>query len=403
MNIAAQYKLDDRLEPGEVIASRYVVEQLWRQHALGELYRCRDLQGGGMVTLQRLRREFASRSHGREDFQPGAPGPQLAERLLDSLHRAAPGTTLLPDILDHGADFDGHPFLVWRSQEAMTLAELERPLAFTEVLAIIEAIATALIPAHAERLVHGGIEPASVLLERDADGRPRVVALLGFGLIPALQGIGGKSRSLALLMSPTHIAPELIRGAPLSPAADVYALGISLWELIHGAPPFRGPTLRVLDAHQRRALPELELPFDVPPSFDWVLRRMLAKDPVDRFADAAAVVEQLRRFADDAIPDLTLELEPEPEPEPEIADEDDERTILFDRLSPAVSPTPRPSCSTTAETVSELMLVSLPRPPWAKWVAIGSIAAAGMLIVLQALAGTPIEPAKPESAAVVHE
>ena len=286
----------DQLEPGEVIGSRYRVEQLWRDHPLGELYCCRDLAGGGRVALQRLRREFA--------------GDGVRDRLFETRGRAALGTTLVLDILDYGVDLDHRPFLVGPWIEALTLAELERPLGFHEALQIIERLATALSSAHAERLVHGGLEPSSVLIERDEASRARVVGLLGFGLVPALGAGAEKSRSLPLVMSPAYIAPELIGGAPLSPAADVYALGVLLWELIHGAPPFRGPTLRVLDAHLNRALPELELPFDAPPAFDWVLRRMLAKNPVDRFADAGAVAAQLREFAVDEDATLVFDRRP---------------------------------------------------------------------------------------------
>ncbi|MFO7561622.1 MAG: protein kinase [Enhygromyxa sp.] len=381
IEVATKYKLNDRLERGEVIASRYVVEQLCQNHPLGELYRCRDLSGGALVTLHRLRREFAD--------------PEVGDRLFDSRARAALGSSLIPEVLDYGADFDGRPFLVCRFSEATTLADLQRPMSFGEALEIVSQIADALISAHAERLVHGGLDPASVMIAREPGGRARVAGLLGFGLVPALDGRVGKCRALPLLMSPTHVAPELIGGAPITPAADVYALGILLWELIYGAPPFRGPSLRVFDAHQRQALPVLELPFDVPPSFDWVMRRMLAKDPVDRFPDAAAVAEQLRGFASDAIPDLTLELEPDPEPEILAQDEDedeDERTILFDRRVPEPSSSPSPSRSATAVIVPELAPVPLARPARAKWVAIGTIAAAGMLIVLQALAGTSVEP-----------
>lgn len=365
--------IGDRLERGEVIASRYLVEQLWRNHPLGELYRCRDLNSGDVVTLQRLRREF------------GEAG--VGDRIFDTRGRAALGTPLIPDILDYGADFDGRQFVVCRAQRAIALPDVERPLPFAEVLAIGERVATALLPAHADRLVHGGIEPCSVMIERDADGEPQVVALLGFGLVPALMHGGNKGRALPLVMSPTHVAPELIRGAPMSPAADVYALGVLLWELIHGAPPFRGPTLRVLDAHQRSPLPELQLPFDVPPAFEWVLRRMLAKNPVDRFPDAAAVVEQLRAFASEALPDLTRELDPDPvEEEPIVAQDDGDRTVLYHRRAPSRS-------AVVARTHEPSAVVpSFPRPQRAKWTAIVTVGAAAMLIVLQAIAGTPVEP-----------
>lgn len=370
IDVKPQYTLSDRLQRGEVIASRYLVEQLWRNHPLGELYRCRDLETDNMVSLQRLRREFAE--------------PGVGDRIFETRGRAALGTRLIPDILDYGSDFDGRQFVVCRAQRAIPLAELERPLPFAKALEIAEQIATALIPAHAERLVHGGIEPHGVMIERSAAGQPRVVALLGFGLVPALVGGSEKSRSLPLVMSPSHVAPELIRGAPMSPAADVYALGILLWELIFGAPPFRGPTLRVLDAQQRSPLPELQLPADVPPAFDWVLRRMLAKNPVDRFPDAAVVAQQLRAFVGEAIPDLTRELDPEPEP---VLDEEDDgdRTILYQRRR-------APSRAAVVARVHEPSVASLPRPQRAKWTAIVTVASAGMLIVLQAIAGTPVDP-----------
>jgi serine/threonine protein kinase len=380
---AAKYKLSDRLQRGEVIASRYLIEKLWRNHPLGELYRCCDLTSGDRVTLQRLRREFAE--------------PGVGDRIFETRGRAALGSPWIPDILDYGCDFDGRPFVVSRACQAFTLVELERPLVFHEVLEIGERIAAALIPAHAERLVHGGLDPSSVMLDRDEAGRPRVIALLGFGLVPALAGATHKGRALPLVMSPFHVAPELIRGAAMSPAVDVYALGILLWELIHGTPPFRGPTLRVLDAHQRLPLPARELPYDVPPSFDWVLRRMLAKDPVDRFPDAATVAEQLRTFADEAIPDFTLDLDPEPEQKRvaakprAVASEDDEfeHTVIYRRRAP--------SRSEAAAIANEPTQVVFPRSRRVKAAAIATVAAAGMLIVLQALAGAPAEPSRDPS------
>jgi hypothetical protein len=371
----------DALEPGDVIASRHVVEAAWREHPLGELYHCRDSSTGDRVLLQRLRSEFAQ--------------PEVIDRLFETRGRAALGSACIPDILDYGVDFDGRPFVVCRaSAEAQTLTELERPIAFVEAVELISDIARALIPAHADRLVHGGIEPASVLVERDGDGRPRVVAVLGFGLVPALEAGAERSRSLPLLMVPTHVAPELVRGAPMSPAADVYALGILLWELIHGAPPFRGPTLRVLDAHLSRALPALELPFDVPRNFDWILRRMLSKDPVDRFSDATEVVAHLRPFLAEPVTDLTFELEPEPDA-PELRrgfEDDDEQTSIFDRpeRAPArdqASPEPisgRVSGRVSGPVSGPVAVASaLGRGSWAKWAALATLAVAGALILMQ--------------------
>jgi hypothetical protein len=322
----AELRVVDPLVRGEVIASRHLVDSLWRAHPLGELYACRDLgrssdpdrDQGPPVLVHRLRREFAgarTRAMLAEGLALGAgfgvgSGP-IASPGLD----VARSSAAIPELLDAGVDFDGRPFVVMPMTAALaraqTLADLARPLGFgfADALALIEQIATVLAPAHAARRVHGGLEPASVVVELGR-GLPKLVALLGFGLVPSLDG-SAKGRKLPLLMTPTHVAPELVQGEPMTPAADVYALGIILWELIYGAPPFRGPTLRILDAHLHRALPERELPNDVPPAFAWVLRRMLAKNPVDRFPDASSVAAQLRPFAVEAVPDLSFEIDHE--------------------------------------------------------------------------------------------
>ena len=294
------------LQRGEVIASRHQVEAPWRDHPLGPLYVCRDVRArpevdaaqAPRVLVQRLRREFDN--------------PRARSRIA-SLHEAVevPGRTAeIPEVVDAGVDFDGRPYWVTPMLRGKTLAEIEPPLAFADVVTLAEQIADALAPEHAHRRVHGGLEPASVVVDWSG-GLPKLVALLGFGLVPTLADAGGKQRKIPLLMTPTHVAPEVVRGEAIGPAADVYALGVLVWELLFGVPPFRGPTLRVLDAHLHRALPERELPFDVPPAFDWVLRRMLAKNPVDRFPDAGSVAAHLRPFALDAVPDLSFEIEHE--------------------------------------------------------------------------------------------
>jgi serine/threonine protein kinase len=311
----------DRLQPGEHVGSRYHVLGLWRNHPLGEIYKCIDETDGRVVTLQRLRREFAE--------------PGVGDRLFDTRGCAALGGRLLVDLLDYGVDLDGRPFLVGPWIAADTVADLARPLRFVDAAQIVMSVANALISAHAERRVHGGIVPSSVLVSNDTEGRLRTVGILGFGLVPALDAGVGKCRSLPLWTAPCYAAPELIGGAPLSPAVDVYALGVLMWELLFGAPPFRGPTLKVLDAHLNRALPDRPLPVDVPPAFDWVLRRMLAKNPVDRFADAAAVVGQLRIFREESTEEIE-EFEIIDEVADEVEDDDDERTLIFERVGVSV-------------------------------------------------------------------
>jgi serine/threonine protein kinase len=268
---------ESELAAGEIIACRYRVEAHYRRHPLGELYRCRDQDKlESSVLLQRLRREFAR--------------PGVQDRLFETRGSASLESPVIADILDYGEDIDGRPFLVTPWSDDASLDAVERPLGFAEAVTIVVRVAEALAPLHARGLLHGGIEPASILV----DDQRELTNMLGFGLAPALAAGADRTRALPLLVSPGYAAPELITGAPLGPAADVYALGVLLWELIFGQVPFRGPILRVLDAHLNRAPPDLELPFDAPASFAATLQRMLAKQPADRFPDAGAVAARLR-------------------------------------------------------------------------------------------------------------
>jgi serine/threonine-protein kinase len=343
----------DQLQAGEVIACRYRVEAHCRKHPLGELYRCHDEFGNRVVLLQRLRREFAAEG--------------VRDRLFETRQSASMESTVIADILDYGDDLDGRPFVVTAWTDHASLDAVERPLAFLEAVTIVERVAAALAPVHARQLVHGGIEPASILVD---DAR-ELTGLHGFGLAPALQAGVERSRALPLLASPTYAAPELIRGVPIGPAADVYALGVLLWELIFGAPPFRGPTLKVLDAHLERPLPDIELPFDAPASFEWILRRMLAKSPADRFADAGVVAEQLRGYLDaPAVPSIVID-------EPE--DEEDE-TVVFASMRSGVD---KPVDRSVAVGLSVESTESMPRARrrWLPRVAAALIAAASLTLL----------------------
>jgi serine/threonine protein kinase len=315
-----------RLEPGELVACRYRILGRCRSHPLGDLYRCLDETGGQVVLLQRLRREFC--------------GPGVRDRLFDTRGSASLKSAVITDILDYGEDLDGRPFVVTPWSDDPSLDAVERPLGFHEAVAIVERVVAALAPLHARGLVHGGIEPASILV----DGERELTSLLGFGLAPALDAGADKTRALPLLASPAYAAPELIRGVAMGTTADVYALGILLWELIFGAVPFRGPTLRVLDAHLNRPLPERELPFDAPASFAELLRRMLAKDPRERPSDAGAVLEQLRPYTEiERAPELTQSLQvleifkpaaAEAPPDWIYDEDDDDETVVFERVRP---------------------------------------------------------------------
>jgi serine/threonine protein kinase len=154
------------------------------------------------------------------------------------------------------------------------------PVAAEDALSIVRQAATGLAELHRRGIVHRDLKPANLLLR--ADG---AVVLGDFGLavragtVPAAGSLAG---------TPRYIAPEQLEGAPAAPAADVYSLGVLLYELLCGRPPFPGETLmEVLSQHLFAAPARLPAPLaELQPLVD----RMLAKEVQSRLPDADAVL-----------------------------------------------------------------------------------------------------------------
>src|SRR5581483_8315964 len=133
----------------------------------------------------------------------------------------------------------GVPFLAMELVEAGTLADrlARRPLRPDEAAALVEAIARAVDHAHRAGVVHRDLKPSNILMT--ADGVPKVA---DFGLAKRLDAEQGLTRSGALLGTPSYMAPEQAAGAAVGPSADVYALGVILYQALTGRPPFQAAT-----------------------------------------------------------------------------------------------------------------------------------------------------------------
>jgi serine/threonine protein kinase len=164
----------------------------------------------------------------------------------------------------------------------------EGPLPLDRATAILHQVAAALDFAHGNGLVHRDIKPANILV-----GRGDHATLTDFGLVKAAAGTS-LTRSGIVVGSPPYMAPEQVRGLEVGPAADRYALGIVLYEMLSGRTPFVGDTPTVLHAHVYDSPPPLhQLNRKVPREADGVLRRALAKQPQYRFRSAEEMVVAL--------------------------------------------------------------------------------------------------------------
>jgi WD40 repeat protein len=160
---------------------------------------------------------------------------------------------------------------------------------------LAEALARGVAEAHRLGIVHRDLKPANVLLA--ADGTPKIT---DFGLAKSLAGDSGLTQTGAIVGSPGYMAPEQAAGKPrdVGPAADVYALGAILYELLTGRPPFQGATILQTLEHARTAepVPPSRLVPGLPRDVETIALKCLQKEPRKRYDSAAALAEDLRRF-----------------------------------------------------------------------------------------------------------
>jgi WD40 repeat protein/tRNA A-37 threonylcarbamoyl transferase component Bud32 len=195
-------------------------------------------------------------------------------------------------------DFGTHAGVPYFSLEFVDGGSLDRKLGGGPMLpaaaaALAEQLARAVHAAHQAGVVHRDLKPGNVLLA--ADGTPKVT---DFGL--AKQETSDVTRDGAVLGTPSYMAPEQARGdvRAVGPAADVYALGAILYELLTSRPPFRAATVldTLAQVKNDEPVPPRRLQPGVPADLETVCLKCLAKDPGRRYATALALAEDLRRW-----------------------------------------------------------------------------------------------------------
>jgi serine/threonine-protein kinase len=258
-----------------------VLEELGRGGA-GVVYRARQHQPDRVVALKCLLAGAYSGGEQRARF--------LAE--ADAIARLShPHIVQVYAVGEHG----GQPFLCLEYLTGGSLAATlgGRPQPPREAARLLHLLAGALQHAHERGVVHRDLKPANVLLAEDGTPKVSDFGLARFGR-PELTATG------AIVGTPSYMAPEQARGEgeQVGPAADVWALGVMLYEMLTGQPPFRG--VQVLDTLQlvveREPVPPSRLQPKLPRDLETICLKCLEKRPPRRYATAAALAEDLRRF-----------------------------------------------------------------------------------------------------------
>jgi eukaryotic-like serine/threonine-protein kinase len=266
---------------------RYRFESRIATGGMGEVWRATDTSLGRPVAIKVLKSEYADDPLFRSRFETEA-------RHAASLHH--PGVASVYDVGESGllgaADGSGlpRPFLVMELVDGQPLSALLRggqPLDPEVVRDLMAQAADAIGAAHRAGIVHRDVKPANLLVTPN-----RQMKITDFGIARASDGLGLTATG-QVMGTPQYLSPEQARGGTATSASDVYSLGVVAFECLAGHRPFDAdsPVATAL-AHLNDPVPDL--PPEIPADLAAVVRRAMAKEPDQRYADGDAFAAALR-------------------------------------------------------------------------------------------------------------
>ncbi len=288
---------DERADGGRVLAGRYRVGELIGRGGMASVYRGYDQTLGRDVAIKILKRDLASDSGFRTRFRLEA---QAASRMANQA---------IVRVFDAGedvaADVNGErpvPFIVMELVHGTLLKDIvaRGPVPPAEAVRYVDGILEALEYSHRAGVVHRDIKPGNVMIT-DAGQ----VKVMDFGIARAVSDSSSTvAETTSILGTAAYFSPEQAKGEPVDARADVYSTGIVLYELLTGRPPFRGdsPVAVAYQHVSETPTPPSQANEASPRAFDPVVLRALAKDPYQRYPDAASFREALDAASDGKAP-----------------------------------------------------------------------------------------------------
>jgi serine/threonine-protein kinase len=288
---------------GATLAERYEIVGRVGTGGMGTVYRARQVGLAREVALKVLRPETAA------DHETVARFEHEAKAMSLLLH----SNTVR--VIDFGEDPSGYLYLAMELLEGESLAariEREGALGVRDAIRIAQQILRSLAEAHGKGLVHRDLKPDNVFLARIAGHREPVVKVLDFGIAKVFRPdapLTGPLETQAgtVYGTPRYMSPEQVQGKALDPRSDLYAVGVLLYQMLVGRPPFVDSDAVVVMAQHIREVPTPpcaaapERP--IPRSLERAILRALAKSPRARPADA----EEMERELIACLPDVERE------------------------------------------------------------------------------------------------
>jgi eukaryotic-like serine/threonine-protein kinase len=285
---------------GRVVLDHYLVEEQIGAGAMGSVFRGRHTRLGRPVAIKALHDQYVNE-------------PTMIERFRREAHAAARlrhGN--LVGVIDVGETDEGTQLIVFELASGPTLRKLMTgPLPAERVSRLVKPILAGLDHAHGAHLIHRDLKPDNVIVETGDDGGevPRIV---DFG-IAVLRDLGdaapgGKLTGTGVIIgTPLYMAPEQAKGEPIDHRVDLFALGVMVYEMLAGVPPFEGSALEIAVANISNDPPPVadRVPGLVADRFlETFARKLMARSLAVRFATAHEALEVLALAERD--PELAL-------------------------------------------------------------------------------------------------
>ena len=276
---------------GQTFDDKYYLEERLGEGGMGQVYRARHLLMDRPVALKVLHPRFVENEAARTRFQ-------LEARAAVLLHH--PNAV---SVTDFGQTADGYVYLVMELLEGRTLREIlvkEAPLETARATSIMLQVSDAVAAAHEAGIIHRDLKPSNILVTQSADA-PAVVKVLDFGIAKLGADTFADEDTTAVTLpgtplgTPRYMSPEQYEDRELTPAADVYSLGVILYEMLTGMAPFTGANIVEIaqkHAHEPPRTPR-EIVAGIPEDVERVVLHALEKEPEARPANGAEFHSEL--------------------------------------------------------------------------------------------------------------
>ena len=279
---------------GQTLDEKYLVEEHLGAGGMGDVYRARHLLMDRPVAIKVLQPRLLEDEAARARFQ------HEARAAVQLRHANAVSVT------DFGQTSEGCVYIVMELLEGRTLREIlnrEAPLETARAISIMLQASDAVAAAHDAGIIHRDLKPANILVTQSA-AQPAAVKVLDFGIAQFTpddhDGANTVEPTNTVIGTPRYMSPEQYNGSELTPAADVYSLGVILYEMLAGTVPFSGAT--PVEIAQKHAQDPVRSPREIvaaiPEEIERIVMHTLEKQATDRPANAAEFRRELLEAAD---------------------------------------------------------------------------------------------------------